>query len=163
MSNPLSININYFQGPRYHIALQMVWRKKVPGPNQLEKSALCGSGIDHAKFSSLEGEGWEIVPAEVFNLPTGVVNTCVERDEMISTFSFEIEIGDDEAIEGAIQNVTAKITNVASGEQVELDASEFVLSAGELSGNKVIYDMTLKNPIMRDSDKEIQIDFERRK
>jgi len=82
--------VEYFQGPRYHIALQFLWRKVEPGaPND----ALCGvSGNEiwfdydraipspKAKYNELLSRGWSVVPATEFKLPSyEPINPCSDE------------------------------------------------------------------------------------
>lgn len=82
------IEVAYFQGPRYHIALQMLWRKKIAGAEPL-----CGSlGNDlfydstktpsepTANYQALLSRGWATVPPPNFTVPDGVdFNPCMSE------------------------------------------------------------------------------------
>jgi hypothetical protein len=59
-SQPLPFKAAYFQGPRYHIALQLMWRK-VPAAS---------AGL------TCSGSGWAIVPPEAYQLPGSSTNPC---------------------------------------------------------------------------------------
>lgn len=60
---PLPVKIDYFQGPRHQIALQLLWRKF--------DSAGSGLGCDHSQLS--------VVPSRVFTLPIGNLNPCAVK------------------------------------------------------------------------------------
>ncbi|MDZ4660727.1 MAG: hypothetical protein SGJ18_03825 [Pseudomonadota bacterium] len=82
----LPIRLKYFQGPRYHIALMMLWRKvngTVP-PSE----PLCGvTGNETwfdpqnqqptANFNSLLSRGWQVVKPNNFKLPNNHNNPCI--------------------------------------------------------------------------------------
>ena len=83
----LPIHIDYFQGPKWSIALVLLWRKN---PTSLSDIA-CGSGQSDdyyftasasgipnptGHFVDLLSRGWEVVPAEVFFLPNQEINPC---------------------------------------------------------------------------------------
>ncbi len=81
-NTPLPIEVEYFQGPREHIALILLWRKVVPG-SQL-KYSYCGEQgndlfFDYSKlpskpkdpFKTVLSEGWQIIPPSNFLLPSG--------------------------------------------------------------------------------------------
>ena len=84
------IRVKFYQGPRYHIALTLMWRK-VDSENA-SKDALCGtSGNDTfwdstkvpslptAKYNELLLRGWKVVPSKNFILPGDVrSNPCVK-------------------------------------------------------------------------------------
>ena len=76
-----AFRLRYFQGPRYHIANVLMWRK-VPNPAVNHRDASCGSSgnnyffdPDHgsvalAPYAALLARGWSVVPAADFYLPT---------------------------------------------------------------------------------------------
>lgn len=91
-SRTLPIKLNYFQGPRYHIALTLMWRPTSAG---LAKSdPLCGhSGNDlyfdpdtsapKKSYKDLEARGWRPVPAGNFYLPgQQIFNPCIEGEKL---------------------------------------------------------------------------------
>lgn len=59
---PLAFKIDYFQGPRMHIALQLLWRK-VPAAS---------SGL------TCSGSGFTVVPPEAYRLPGTTTNPCAK-------------------------------------------------------------------------------------
>ncbi|HVJ65721.1 MAG TPA: PA14 domain-containing protein [Bdellovibrionota bacterium] len=74
-----ALHAEYFQGPRYHIALQLLWRKVTP---ETKKETLCGfvsndEWFDYSgpvpapkkKYRELQARGWSVVPASSFVLP----------------------------------------------------------------------------------------------
>jgi hypothetical protein len=86
-SSSLPIKVEYFQGPRHHIALQLLWRKvdssRLPEPR-------CGQlGNEHwfnynatpvvakAPYQDLLDRGWSVIPAHVFRIPRDeYMNPC---------------------------------------------------------------------------------------
>lgn len=79
-----TIEIDYYQGPRYHIALVMLWR-----PAQSGKDPSCDKQGTHLYFdpdknsqpklayTDLLARGWTPIPAENFYLPDQVeINPC---------------------------------------------------------------------------------------
>lgn len=84
------LELFYHQGPRYHIALILMWRKLQPGENP-GQDAHCGhqSNNDWFDYSSLPAtpkqhyldllaRGWEVIPTTSFLLPDDRTNPCVE-------------------------------------------------------------------------------------
>ncbi len=81
----LPLKLSYFQGPRYHIALMLLWR-----PASAQAEPLCGrSGNDRwfnssqtpsvpkADYLALESRGWSVVPAPAFRIPDDeIANPC---------------------------------------------------------------------------------------
>ncbi|MBS1961172.1 MAG: hypothetical protein JST04_03070 [Bdellovibrionales bacterium] len=87
-NEPRAIRVRYYQGPRYHIALTMMWRKA--GSASSAKDAYCGqSGNDlfwnsnvtpsapTSKYNDLVSRGWKVPSPENFILPAGSTNTCI--------------------------------------------------------------------------------------
>lgn len=85
-----TLNIDYYQGPRYHIALVMMWR-----PAQAGKDVQCDQQGTHMyfdpdhdskptqKYKDLLARGWKPIPAENFFLPDQVeVNPCVPGEPL---------------------------------------------------------------------------------
>ncbi len=83
----LPITLTYYQGPRYHIANVLLWRKA----NQAGKDVLCGQNgnnlffdPDHGSapqsaFLSLQARGWKVVSQDNFYLPASEsYNPCVQ-------------------------------------------------------------------------------------
>lgn len=60
--------LNYFQGPRYHIALQLLI-KKVDNPANFKNSSLCGKRS--STHTGLVKEGYKIITPPWFTLPNG--------------------------------------------------------------------------------------------
>lgn len=78
----LPMKLSYFQGPRYHIALMLLWR-----PASTTAESLCGrSGNDlwfdsaqapKPKYLELQSRGWNVVPTPSFRLPDEeLLNPC---------------------------------------------------------------------------------------
>ena len=81
----LPMKLDYFQGPRYHIALMLLWRPAGGAPDPL-----CGASgnnrwfdssqtpsVAQADFRSLESRGWSVVPPEAFRIPDDeIANPC---------------------------------------------------------------------------------------
>lgn len=84
------IRVKYFQGPREHISLTLMWRK-VSAENSA-KDALCGTGGNYyfwdsnvtpsaptAKYNELMARGWKVPKAKNFILPPDVrTNPCAK-------------------------------------------------------------------------------------
>ena len=82
----LPFKLGYFQGPRYHIALMLLWRPASP-----TAEPLCGQSGNNlwfdstktpsqptAKFNSLATRGWSVVPPELFRIPQSeFMNPCL--------------------------------------------------------------------------------------
>lgn len=67
-SKELPFELNYFQGPRYHIALQVLI-KKVDNPEAFKKSSLCRK--EASNHTGLVKEGYKIITPPWFTLPNG--------------------------------------------------------------------------------------------
>lgn len=159
LGKKLAVKINYFQGPRYHIALQYIWRKKTPGQT---RSNYCGTIIDPTDFANMINEGWSIIPAHIFNLPENVVNTCKEVGETIDSVSFFTDKPLDDSIVGLIRNVSIEITNMATGDKTFLNKDQFELSNGNIEGSKVKYTIDFNIGLDRTTDNDIKIIFQLR-
>lgn len=98
----LDIDISYFQGPRMHIAMMLVWRKVTASTRS---EPLCGaSGNDFffnpddgskpkANYRDLLSRGWAPVPARNFFLPgQAVFNPCVTGEELQITNASVVEV-----------------------------------------------------------------------
>lgn len=86
------VNIGWWQGPKYHIALILLWRK-VPTDPLLRTEPLCdGVGIDFwfdsskipseptQNWNDLLSRGWRVLQPENYKLPQSVTNGCLNRD-----------------------------------------------------------------------------------
>ena len=81
---PTALNVQYFQGPRYHIALVLMWRPWAGHTN----STYCGSSDSNLFFDSSVSPSratnawldnltrWEVVPANMLYLDTNDQNPC---------------------------------------------------------------------------------------
>jgi len=85
--------ITYFQGPRYHISLTLLWKRLDSGEENISADPLCGRGgndffhdsrvtpsVPTSNWAALVSRGWSPVPAANFYLPSGSVNPCVETE-----------------------------------------------------------------------------------
>ena len=81
----LPIKISYFQGPRYHISLSLLWRF-IPEGEKAINDKLCGYQSNEfynrpasgaSKFDELKSRGWNVLDAGNFMLETGY-NKCVK-------------------------------------------------------------------------------------
>lgn len=61
---PLPFQLNYFQGPRYHITLQVLWKK-------FDSARASGLSCDMNQLS--------VVPAKAYELEAGRKNPCADR------------------------------------------------------------------------------------
>ena len=148
-NKPIKARINYFQGPRYHIALQMYWRKK---PADTSRSEYC----DRSPSSSgLQSEGWSVIPQEVFNLPSEIVNTCSEdeKNDVVDSLSFKV------AGASSINNLKIFIEDIGKG-TVEQYSHNFSLTQLPNGSDYEIH-LDVNNPILRDTDKKITLEFEK--
>jgi hypothetical protein len=89
-NSQLPIKFHYFQGPRYHIALMLLWRLMPADPAQVTDS-LCGASGNalffdpnvnpsnpQQAFLDLQSRGWHVLTPQNFLLPgaSGTVNPC---------------------------------------------------------------------------------------
>lgn len=87
-----SFRVKYYQGPRFHIAMMLVWRNVADNSASSTNYSLCGYSNNSAWFDSTQtpsvagskwvqayGDGWRVVGAENFSLPETEVssNPCV--------------------------------------------------------------------------------------
>jgi hypothetical protein len=86
----LPIQVDYFQGPRYHIALMLLWRK-VPDTNQCFTDTACGvegisaffdsthtPSVPSQRWVDMLTRGWNVVAPQNFLLPASAgTNPCV--------------------------------------------------------------------------------------
>lgn len=85
-----TFEINYYQGPRYHIALTMMWRPAQAGLDPLcnqQGVSLFFDAENQSKpkqaYNDLLARGWKPIPAENFFLPDQVeVNPCVPGEPL---------------------------------------------------------------------------------
>lgn len=82
----LPIKIDYYQGPRYHIALMLLWRPWTADSEPLNGRSGNSVFFDStvvpsaplAAFDELKTRGWSVVPTDRFRLPsTYASNPCV--------------------------------------------------------------------------------------
>ncbi len=86
---PRAIRLKYFQGPRHHIALMLVWRK-VSGSSSKTDATCCASGNDYFwnsavtpsvptdNFAGLVERGWKTPAAQNYLLPANELpNPCL--------------------------------------------------------------------------------------
>jgi hypothetical protein len=87
-STQIPFQLDYFQGPRYHLTSMLLWRR-VPDGASLSDPA-CGvvgintffdtthtPSVPQPYYESLLSRGWEVIPAENFVLPdTNPENPC---------------------------------------------------------------------------------------
>lgn len=103
----LDLDLSYYQGPRMHIAMMLMWR-----PVSTSAEPLCGASGNNLFFNpddqskpqsayrDLVSRGWKPIPARNFFLPgQEVFNPCVEGEDLeLSNFvlneasSFQIDV-----------------------------------------------------------------------
>ena len=85
----LPATVDYFQGPRRHIALMLMWRK-AESEDDAGHDELCGKADNNMyftnhdavpeptqKFEGLVERGWSVVPAHIFRIPRDeYMNPC---------------------------------------------------------------------------------------
>lgn len=116
--------IDYYQGPRDHIALVPMWRKVEPG-TQVGQDPLCNqlgntlyfdpnnASKQQQAYKDLLSRGWKALRAENWKLPDGTgPNPCYEQGEMPQIFDLALDLGS----EGTL-SVSWK-TNIPSTSQV---------------------------------------------
>ncbi len=95
----LPIRVSYFQGPRQHIALMMLWRKAGS-----ERDSLCNKmgwkmyfnadtspSTPLQPFHDLVARGWSVVPAHVFRIPRDEYMNPCESDRVRDVIREETE------------------------------------------------------------------------
>lgn len=90
----LPIKLDYFQGPRYHIALVLMWREW-DGTSVESECGLSGNSryfdstvspsTPKAAFTALQARGWKVLAAENFSLPSHIAsNPCTNPDPLVT-------------------------------------------------------------------------------
>lgn len=136
------MKLNYFQGPRWHIALQMYWRKKTP--DHKKKSSLCGQTIWKQNINRVTDDGWQIVPPEVFNMPENGLNICAnERDHLNELYLSNKPETDGFSIKIKVNGIDFP-TDYSIIEEID-------------ESNNVKYKIKLENPILLVQDVKVEI------
>lgn len=85
----IPFELDYYQGPRYHIAMALIWRKILPGTNM--NDTLCGQtgsgtfwNADKTPsaatgWAELQKRGWKPIEASELVMPEKQVNPCNEK------------------------------------------------------------------------------------
>lgn len=127
----LPIEVTYYQGPRYHIANVMMWRKSA----EAGRDAYCGhTGNEHffdpnhgsvqlQPYKDLLARGWEPISASNYFIPSDeAYNPCVEGTKPVissfqlrEVFSQGVSVGWRTDIPATAQVL---VTNVATGENI---------------------------------------------
>lgn len=125
--------LNYYQGPRYHISLIMMWRPVPDGtnPDIPINDPACGmSGNSYffdytqvpskAKTPYLEllARGWKVLENENFQFPEQASNPCAPSEETLAISNFEILSSQKISLTEATMTLRWK-TNIAANSQVE--------------------------------------------
>ena len=104
--NKYRIRVNYFQGPRYVIALQLYWRK-IPDAQveNFKKASLCNSSmyVRSGRDKKLDKDGFKLIAPKFFNLPGSSVNQCNET--IIDTFKLSHHPADLSKVKIMIDNI----------------------------------------------------------
>ncbi|MBX3017195.1 MAG: hypothetical protein KF767_04850 [Bdellovibrionaceae bacterium] len=142
----LDMDITYFQGPRMHIAMMLMWRK-VDAATRTEP--LCGtSGNDaffnpddnskpNSNYKKLLSRGWAPVPARNYFLPgQAVFNPCVSGEELTITGGAIVEVS---SFQAEIQWRTSRpatsqalVHRLSTGDQYLTDSDQMLRSAHQL-------------------------------
>ena len=93
----LPSRIRYFQGPRRHIAISLMWRKVT---DETGNESLCGTSGNSKFFDydqspsepkqpylDLLDRGWSVVPAHVFRIPRGEYMNPCESDHVVDVIN----------------------------------------------------------------------------
>jgi len=91
-NSDIRYRITYFQGPRYHISLMLLWKRLAAGEETRVADELCGRGgndffhdstvvpsVPTEHWNALVSRGWSTVPATNFYLPSGTTNPCADE------------------------------------------------------------------------------------
>lgn len=80
------IELEYFQGPRQHIAVMMFWRKMDGDPHSTEPECnraagandyyFDSNGTESNEYKTFKNNGWTLLTNENFILPSGETNQC---------------------------------------------------------------------------------------
>lgn len=135
----LPVELVYYQGPRYHIANVMMWRKS----EDAGKDPLCGATGNHLFFNpdqdskplqaykDLEARGWEPISADNFHVPSDAsYNPCTEGTAPVITGFRTLEIGSEDIQFSWNTDIPATtqvmLTDVATGEKIITDSDNIL-------------------------------------
>lgn len=141
----IPIEVTYYQGPRYHIANVLMWRKAA----EAGKDSSCGhEGNEHffdpnngsvAKqpYKDLLARGWEPISSENFFIPKDEsYNPCVEGTAPVLTNFKVLEVFSEGVSVGWRTDLPATaqvlITNVATGETVVTQSDNILRTTHEV-------------------------------
>jgi hypothetical protein len=125
----IPVQIRYMQGPRYHIALTVMWRPYPADPHDVRDPLCTRSGNSYfwdsttqpstpkPNFYALLEGGWKVLEGTNFQLPTTVENPCVLQEVPLEITNL------------VVSNVTRTsvtvswVTNIPATSKVEYRAS----------------------------------------
>ncbi|MCM0605170.1 MAG: hypothetical protein KA715_03700 [Xanthomonadaceae bacterium] len=153
----LPVKINYYQGPRYHIAMMLMWRKVVDASAASLVESQCGKSgnsfffnsnvsppVPSANYTGLIGRGWKVLSTDNFLLPaehsdpTPCTQSCFSDNYQAPNWN----------------------TFVLSKQNVDTASIKVFVGGSQLSSSEFIYDPTLNAvfvPGFRSGD--VKIDF----
>jgi hypothetical protein len=133
----LPIKLLYYQGPKYHIANVMLWKrhKKAKSWADPSRHSLCGYEGNNFFYNSttskklagikfLENTGWDVVPKDNFKMPPKVTNPCAEEELTMSNFSVSSYNGTTATISWSTNfpaSSRLRVSNVNTGEEIFTD------------------------------------------
>jgi hypothetical protein len=176
----LSFNLDYFQGPREHIALILMWRK-IDSENQYETDPQCGKSgpnmyfnsnttpsTPHSAYTQLLDRGFKVVDSSNFLLPNeDEINPCVDaqttNDTVVTQNDEEEETSNDDNNDN--QNDPIIVINeeqepeqeteniVIPNEEQELQVSNEGEESTIEDDHQVV--VNVENPVVRDETRDI--------
>lgn len=125
--------LNYYQGPRFHISLIMMWRPVPNGsdPDIPVNDLSCGtSGNDRffdfntdpstpkTPYLELLARGWKVLENDNFSFPEQASNPCVAAEDTLTVSAFEI-IGNVKVSPTSATMTVRWNSNIAANSQIE--------------------------------------------
>ncbi len=100
LNSSIPTHIKYYQGPRYHIAMTVLWRPWPENdPNFQPNDPLCGKSgnnyffdytkvpsVPTAKFDELTARGWKVLTQENYALPRSITSNPCKEPDPVRTF-----------------------------------------------------------------------------
>jgi len=148
----LPIRLLYYQGPKYHIANMLVWKRHAKAQTWKNPSdhSLCGYQGTSIFFNPNNGKpllgalllsatGWDVISKASFKMPPKVTNPCTIEDLIIEDFKVASYSGTSATLTW-LTNLPAssqlKISNTFTGEEIttDLDAALVTSHSATISG-----------------------------
>ncbi len=141
----IPIKLLYYQGPRYHIANVLIWKKHSHAQTWKEPSrhSLCGYAGNNYFYNSttskksigmtfLEFTGWKVIGANNFKMPEQTSNPCTVDPLTLTKFAVASMSGTSATLTwetNAASSSQLSITNAYTGEQMSTDLDSTLVTS----------------------------------